>query len=367
MKHIKGLDTLRAFAVIFVVVEHWGPNFNETQPVLFLLKHYLVPDGQSGVDLFFVLSGFLITAILLHAKASNDGNNKLFIIKNFMIRRALRIFPIYYLMLTLLLLINYIGVRDNFWHYFTYTSNILFFRNNAWGAIPHTWSLAVEEQFYLFWPFIILFINDKYLKFVFAAAILTGIVSGYITTDVLHKGNYPILVYNCLGCFGLGGFYAYARMNEQTCRRFEKALLPLFFICAGTYFHWKYISDNFWAHTTFLFRMIDGVISLQFIIWVINNRSEWVRKNILENRALNYIGKISYGIYLYHYILQPVYDGFIGRLMQRHPNLPSTISNYYFAYCVKLCLLLLICSASYAFIEQPILNVKNKFLYKKNQ
>ena len=251
--------------MIFVIIEHWGPGFDNSQPILAFIKQYFIPDGQSGVDIFFVLSGFLITSILLKAKIANAERNRIFIIRNFMARRALRIFPIYYLLIFFLLLIGYSGLKEHVWYYLTYTSNIYFFRNATWGAISHTWSLAVEEQFYLFWPWVILFVNDKYLKYVFIISLVTGIISGYITTDVLHKGGHPILLYNCMGCFGLGGFYAYARLNEQRRLKFEKILFPFFAICVFIYFHWKAVHDEFWHRTTFLFRMVDGVIALQII------------------------------------------------------------------------------------------------------
>jgi len=337
LKHIKGLDTLRAFAVIFVVMGHWGITNSLLIPAF--VRQYIIPDGQMGVDIFFVLSGFLITSILLKAKIDNDKRGNLITIKSFMVRRALRIFPIYYLTVLFLLIIGYNGMRENAWYYLTYTSNILFFRQGAWGAIPHTWSLAVEEQFYLVWPWLILFVNKKYLKYVFILAIITGIVSSYITTVCMNKGGYPILVYNCLGCFGMGGFYAYARMDNERRRQFEKNFLAVFVICLITYLSWEYKRGYFWGQTTFLFRSVNGVIALQVIIAIINNKSEWIRKYVLENKVLTYIGKISYGIYLYHFLLNP------------------------FQGTTRVVLLFIICPLSYHFIEQPLLNLKKYFKY----
>jgi peptidoglycan/LPS O-acetylase OafA/YrhL len=364
LKQIKGLDTLRAFAVIFVIIDHWGVPFSTKSIIPVFIKKYLIPDGQFGVDLFFVLSGFLITTILLHARSENKEENKLFIIKNFIVRRALRIFPIYYLMIIFLLFIHYPKLQEHVWYYLTYTSNILFFRKAEWGAIPHTWSLAVEEQFYLVWPWAILFIKKKHLKYIFIFSIIIGIASSYILSVILHKVNQPVLVYNCIGCFGLGGYYAYARMDESRQKKFTKWFFPFFIIALVIYLHWRYVYDQFWGHTNFIFRMIDGTIALQIIIAVINNKSEILRKYVLENRVLNHIGKISYGIYLFHYVLQPIYDGYIGRLMGKHANLPSIISNFYFSYCIKFLLLILICSLSYYLIEKPLLGLKRKFEYK---
>ncbi len=363
MKQIKGLDTLRAFAVIFVIIEHWGPPFDRQLPVLSFIYKYLIPNGQFGVDLFFVLSGFLITTILLNARTENKNKNRMFIVKNFIIRRALRIFPIYYLMLFILLLLHYPNLRAHIWYYLTYTSNILFYRSGAWGAIPHTWSLAVEEQFYLVWPWAILFVKEKYLKYVFIVSIIVGITGSYMITVVLHKGFQPVLVYNCIGCFGMGGYYAYARLNETRQKLFTSRFFPVFLITLVVYFHWIYIYDQFWGHTNFMFRMIDGVIALQMIILAVNNKSEVIRKYLLENRALNYIGRISYSIYLYHYALQPLIDGYLQELLQRHSGHPI-ITSFYFSYSIKVIVLMLICTLSYYFIELPLLGLKKKFEYR---
>ena len=258
-----------------------------------------------------------------------------------MVRRVLRIFPIYYLTILALITVNYSEIRDHAWYYLTYTSNILFFKQNAWGTMPHTWSLAVEEQFYLLWPWLILFINNKYLKYVFIITIIVGTAGGYYTSHELNRPCYPILIYNCLGCFGLGGFYAYARMDKERCRKFEKCLIPLFVICVSINISWTVFSHDtaFWRQTIDLFRTVHGVIALQIIVAIINNRSEWIRKYILENKVLNYIGKISYGIYLYHMLLTPFSD------------------------IVRVTLLLAICSFSYKLIELPFLNLKKYFKY----
>jgi peptidoglycan/LPS O-acetylase OafA/YrhL len=93
MKYIKGLDTVRAFAVFFVIIAHWGPHTFNNAPFLTFIFTKIVPDGMFGVDVFFVLSGYLIPRILLDARQKSVENNKVSIIKNFYIRRALRIFP----------------------------------------------------------------------------------------------------------------------------------------------------------------------------------------------------------------------------------------------------------------------------------
>src|ERR1700751_3912592 len=148
MKHIKGFDTLRAFAVIFVIIEHWWiPMEMQAHITITRLVKGFVPDGGFGVDLFFVLSGFLITSILIDA-VKNNQEDKWKIIKNFIVRRALRIFPVYYLTIIILICIGYPYIKDNLFWFLLYISNIQVYKMQAWNAFSHTWSLSVEEQFY---------------------------------------------------------------------------------------------------------------------------------------------------------------------------------------------------------------------------
>ena len=160
MTYYKSLDSIRAFAVFLVIFSHWLPfNFVKT-------FHF----GYIGVDIFFVLSGFLITNNLLKEKkeTSNDLRIKFVHLKNFIIRRSLRIFPVYYFLIFVLAIIGkttYTTINENIWYYITYTSNILFFNTQKWdGMLSHLWSLAVEEQFYLFWPWLFRIKDDILMK-----------------------------------------------------------------------------------------------------------------------------------------------------------------------------------------------------------
>ena len=141
-RYFHELDVLRAISVIFVLMEHWGISRG-------------LPLGMIGVQTFFVLSGFLITNILLNQKENDNSFSSN--LKTFYIRRSLRIFPIFYITIVILYLLNAFNVRDEIIYHLTYTSNIPLFLNLEWSNKPvHFWSLAVEEQFYLIWPTLIL-------------------------------------------------------------------------------------------------------------------------------------------------------------------------------------------------------------------
>jgi peptidoglycan/LPS O-acetylase OafA/YrhL len=360
LKYVKGLDTIRALAIFFVIVDkyHWGPDF-KAYPFLASLKEACIPDGRFGVNLFFVLSGFLITSILLQEKIhrSDGGANNFGIIKTFYLRRIFRIFPIYHLTILVCCLLGSTYVIDHLLYFVTYTSNMIpnVTENNP---LLHTWSLAVEEQFYIIWPFLIIFVSRKYLKHVFIGAIIVGILSKYIEAYVFHSGLFS--VFSAFDSFGIGGLYAYMKMDESTHTKFKSYFsiaLPIMLFIA-----WRLAPINGLPICVIYDKVLDNLVALFIIMLAMYNRSEWWRKYFFENKALNFIGKISYGIYLYHFLLGPGYDNVVAGLSAKH-TLPSVLTNFYSAYCIKLTLLIALCWVSFKVVEEPIINLKKRFKY----
>ena len=161
------IDTLRGAAIVLVVGYHFAP-IATAEPIGHALWSVLRV-GWVGVDLFFVLSGFLITGILLDARARFDVHPAREMLR-FFGRRAFRIMPAYYLLLTVLLVVHAVGmvpgespaggaalVQDQWW-YWLFASNVRIATNGEWtnlAWVEHLWSLAVEEQFYLLWPLLL--------------------------------------------------------------------------------------------------------------------------------------------------------------------------------------------------------------------
>ncbi len=175
--HSPALDGVRGFAILIVTVYRLCKELDPTSHPLIGVIRRFAPIGERGVDLFFVLSGFLITGILLQSK----GKPHYF--RNFMVRRALRIFPLYFLSLLLGLWIIPTFVATDWFdmprkeqiYLWTYTSNLRMSWLNAWcfGPFDHFWSLAVEEHFYLVWPAFVLLCSRKQLAIVCVVAIGT--------------------------------------------------------------------------------------------------------------------------------------------------------------------------------------------------
>jgi peptidoglycan/LPS O-acetylase OafA/YrhL len=210
-KHIIQLDGLRFFAVLMVMIGHWL-QWKWTNPIL--LKIPFV----HGVILFFVLSGFLITRILLsnRDKYNESQKNKFLLIKNFYFRRFFRIFPIYYLLIFFLFIINFENTRELFPWLISYSSNIYQSINNVnIGNFNHFWSLAVEEQFYLFWPFIILFIKpNKTLLTIIIAILLALIVRTYLFFYVGKWMATSFFTLSSMHALGIGALLAYVKLYK---------------------------------------------------------------------------------------------------------------------------------------------------------
>jgi peptidoglycan/LPS O-acetylase OafA/YrhL len=154
------LDGLRAFAVLAVIVEHaFGIRWAQT-------RFETWSPGNVGVRLFFVLSGFLITGILLSGRrdAEDTGASKRSVWTAFYLRRSLRIFPLAYAAIALACIAGAPTIRQHLGWYVTYTENFLFARQYSFEPpLSHFWSLAVEEQFYLIWPVVMLLVPETWL------------------------------------------------------------------------------------------------------------------------------------------------------------------------------------------------------------
>lgn len=344
------LDALRAFAVLFVLIQHWLTDRS------WLLS---VPFGMIGVTLFFVLSGFLISRILLQSKLTAESNNTgvLHVLRQFYIRRTLRIFPIYYITLIILFIFNIENIRDIFIWFIFYASNIYFYLIHDWaGVLSHLWTLAVEEQFYIIWPLILLFTPRKHLLKIIIIMILTGPVSRTVLFYFSDKSDITIdlisiLMPTCMDCFALGGLLAYLRIYKDKNFDFNNifaylflALNILILVVSG------FFEEN--TYKIFIYRFSVSVISMYLIAKAGIGFNGHLKK-IFENRYLIYFGKISYGIYLFHAFIPPLYKYF---------NLPQS-GNIYIQFFFQGAILTLLSSISWYIIEKPIIELKRKFRY----
>jgi len=357
MKHIKPLDSLRAIAVFLVILSHWLP-----------VRHVInkVPNGAIGVDIFFVLSGFLITSILLESrlKAEQLSIRKTTAFKNFFFRRALRIFPIYYLTIfTLFIFHDWSGtnIKPAFIYFVTYTSNFYFYKLQSWdGMISHFWSLAVEEQFYLFWPWLILLLNKKYLLPLILLFITIGICSQYLLRN-MELGD--IFTTSCFDAFGLGALLSWiAIFKPYALLSFYKRIRWLALVCSIIFFIGLYQQQ--WMYIPL--RTLVSIIALWIITHIVYADKEKKQVQfslLLNNKLLLFVGKISYGMYLYHRILPSLTTEVLNRYLNNSFPFPEKY-RVYVLFIENFTLLILIAWLSWFLIEAPLLKLKKYFTYR---
>ncbi|MEY2792014.1 MAG: hypothetical protein RJA76_6 [Bacteroidota bacterium] len=364
-EYFSQLNGIRFFAVLLVLVDHW---FAEQLPF---------PLGHLGVVIFFVLSGFLITRILFQ-NADDCRKNKvsyLIKIKNFIIRRALRIFPIYYGICILGILMAIEPIRLNWLWMFGYASNWYIIIHKQWlGVWDHFWSLAVEEQYYLIFPYFILFLKPhKYLILLICMVIIgIGTRIGYyvnIPNDVIEKQWFVNYVnpFAAIDCFGLGGFLAYLfHYKGELLKRTKLAIFISFMASVGILLisqteTLKHGNPYF----IILERTVFGLFAFFILAHCIQGKNDLIGK-IFTNNWVNYLGKISYGIYLYHNFVYNVYHNNGNTLFGYFENNFSFTNNYlfqshFFLFLFNFVLLIIISSISWLLIEQPFMTLKNKF------
>ncbi|MEZ4689151.1 MAG: acyltransferase [Ignavibacteria bacterium] len=355
--YLPQLDSIRAFLIFGVLLSHFaGENFASA--------------GIIAIIFFFVLSGFLITQILLKSRYRDDlsGTSRVHSIKQFYVRRFLRIFPIYYILLAVLFTVNFQTTRHDIFWYLTYTSNILYYiNNNFMGLLSHTWSLSVEEQFYILWPFFMFFLPRKYLLPVMIAAIVTApIFRAILYSNYLATGDsflLTVLTPSCMDAFGLGGILAYFRLENKEAFSFKSILSKVFLIICLIFFVMLMIPDgilsnilssfiNFGIVQLFFIRLLIAV----FAFYVIAKASigfKGVLKIILESSALRFIGKISYGMYLYHPFMYVIY---------KKLGLPM-FSNVFITFCIYSSMTIIVSTLSWYIIEKPLNGLKKYFAY----
>jgi peptidoglycan/LPS O-acetylase OafA/YrhL len=313
-KQIPSLNGIRALAATVVLLYHFG----------FLGLH-----GSYGVTIFFVLSGFLITHLLL-TEREKFGSISL---RGFYLRRTLRIFPAFYVFMAVYLLLRYATHAPIYWPQaiasLTYTRDYYDALVHPGKMIAgHTWSLAIEEQFYLLWPFLFVRFQPKHL-----AKILAGFIVAVWIYRPLHDSRYI--------------YYAF----ETRADALAVGCLVAVLIHLGYNFRWltaKWMIApvllatlavmKFAAHDNPLTLSIFPLLAMALILESVVHRY-W----LLNNPVANYLGLVSYPLYLYHPMLAS-----------------SHLSGW-----TKLAVTLAFASLSYYVVERPFLQLKNSLHRKK--
>ena len=297
LEHKPQLDGARFCAVFVVLVYHHFSAF-QGEHKFFDLTTFIV--------FFFVLSGYLITKILIIAKdvGLRQGQTRVNIAFDFLFRRTLRIFPAYYFYLIMIMVLLPVGgmyLRNHAAMFFLYLSNFQMYADQFWGqfATPHLWTLAVEEQFYVGWPWLILFIPNKHLPKLFYVLIASGILYRfffyiYEPSAATKEVPYTILTLSCLDGFGFGALLAYQHIFKKAK---NPVLTKIFYAIIPVYVITSMVGTNIFSIS--FGRVFVAIFAMFCIEGSVNGFKNWFGR-FLQSKPIVYMGKISYGIYLYH-------------------------------------------------------------------
>jgi peptidoglycan/LPS O-acetylase OafA/YrhL len=340
--HLRGLNGIRALAALTVLLFHTAsylPNFN-------LGSFSFWTDDWAGysVTLFFVLSGFLITYLLTMEKTKTGTIH----LKNFYVRRILRIWPVYFMAILLTLaLVPFVptmgflpGTGKSLVFYLCFFPNVAYSYGFAIVAITPLWSVGVEQQFYAFWP--MLMKKSGSLKKSFCLVILAYWL---LKLGAKLYGNdhfYHLVSFMRFDCMAIGGLGA-VWLKEKS-RVIQWAYHPLTQIAA-----WGLFVYATFFKPVLVYSFIDhDLYAFIFLIMILNVSTNPKTLVDLENRVMDYLGKISYGLYCYHLPVICVLMGF---------HIPSCAV----LFSLVLFFSVAIASISYFFYERPFIKMKDGF------
>jgi peptidoglycan/LPS O-acetylase OafA/YrhL len=343
--YFKQIESLRFIAVLGVIFSHNMPDFFGKDVF-----------GRWGVDTFFVISGFLITRILLDSKDKIAANSmsltKAF--KTFYARRILRIFPLFYVKIAIIWFFHNHYIHNTVWWHATFLSNFWNIKTGDWGN--HTtslWSVAVEEQFYIFWSMVVLLTTRRFLLGSIVALIfIAPCLRAYFLANNFSYFYSFVFTPSCFDALGMGallGYLAYfTPFNYQLITQnyvFRCSTLAIA-LCAGAN---MYLEWNGFIHIVLMrfsfalmgFWLIDGCTTGFSGIF------GW----LLNHRIMQFFGKISYGLYLFETFVSGMLLG------MKYPE------NEWLRFPIYLIVCVAIAALMHYLIERPLNNLKRYFSY----
>jgi peptidoglycan/LPS O-acetylase OafA/YrhL len=364
--YFKNLDFLRFLAAYMIILLHsyfgWKEHFTASPFANFLsasalAKVELVTHNFSfGVDIFFIISGFLLTYLLL---AEHEKTGKVDVVK-FYIRRAFRIWPLYFFMLLTAPLMAYFFHEQNpgYGLYFFFAGNFdVIIQGVKSCSTDHLWSICVEEHFYLFCPLMIGFIPPKKLPQVLFSIVFASIVfRGFI---LLYSANYGAQIYlntlSRIDVLALGSFFGYLVYHRKI--QFNHPLwirLLVYSTFIFIFFNVDYVGCG-----TFFSATIQKYFFVLCVAYWIGNFmfNPKAKLAIKKPNIFHQFGKISYGLYMFNPVIIAIVLIFFSRY---------SLHNFFLFLVITQVLIWLVCYLSYRFFELPFLALKEKYAVIKS-
>ncbi|MFM1932576.1 MAG: hypothetical protein RL226_1879 [Bacteroidota bacterium] len=337
LNYIPQMDGLRAISVIVVMLSHWLHDARLSEAHEF---------GRFGVDLFFVISGFLLTNIV--RRQQEQGIPWRIIIKGFFVKRVLRLFPAYYVFLLGMLSIS---ALTGYWlwregagiYFFTYTANFLYIAEGYQSSsLNHIWSLCVEEQFYLFLPWVVLFLPRRTAQILFVLLVLASPVIIHLTPQF----NTRLMVWGNFSTLGIGVLLAlFIDQVPKVLSDFRNLWLILTASAAGC------AAGMIFSHD-FTIEIFAG-IGAGTLVYMSYLGIPGAVGRLLSLGFVKYIGVISYGLYIYHRMIAELTNHALRNL---HIELNGFVLLALYSVLVGLLAVI-----SYKFLETPFLKLKKRF------
>lgn len=348
--YLPGLNGIRAVAAMTVLFGHMYSPFGDWGLASLPFR---IPWPEEPVTTFFVISGFLITYLLMNEIVKTNNVS----IPKFYVRRILRIWPLYYLYL-ILAIVAVVCLKspmdESVWYYALFFGNISFALRIGLVPLFHYWSLGVEEQYYLWYPWVAKYGKKHLLTIVVVLCVVWfGLRLGcfmLLGKGLLHN-LLTITRFDCMmiGAIGAILYYKNCRWFVQLCgNKWVSIVAWILFFTSGIY-------------ATFIPAPIRAeLISILSLIVIVSGLTY---KPILENKILNYIGKISYGIYVIHPLLIFVGSYFVKKYeLLANWNRGGDI----IVFVGTTALTIALSGLSYRYLEMPFLRIKEKYSVVKS-
>ena len=348
--HLPGLNGLRAIAALSVM---WGHTFQKDFGN-WGVEGYSLPVVADGVTLFFVISGFLITYLLLNEQAKASTVD----IPKFYLRRILRIWPLYYAYMIVALTVAGCWNDSYVWFYGFFAANIPFVLTAGIWSIVHYWSLGVEEQFYLFWPWLVKLSKGRINRLLVMATTLcvtwlmckwgTYLIAG---TSTIYR-FFAVTRFDCmmLGAIGAILYYTGNKPFNRVLGHRVVGIISLVLL----FFSVKWIA-------LIPAPVRPQVIAVLSLVCIVSQQHSPIVN--LENKVCDFVGKISYGIYVIHPLLVFLLSALYRRYAMQLPH-GIDITVIYLTITVAT---ILTAWLSYRFLESPFLRMKNRFAIVHSQ
>ena len=345
------LDGLRAVSVFGVMFAHYLP---EGHPLGWL------PLGAFGVHCFFVLSGYLITSLLLRAREAVDAgrSTRREAWLHFYMRRVLRIFPIYYLTIAVICLADVQHARQSLGWMLTYTSNVQFsLAGQLLWSVGHFWTLSVEEQFYLVWPWVILGLPQRLLLRALGITVLICPLFQFVCRAIGPAAFTAMstLPFGSLDALGLGAllaayeFQGDGKSREQLVRLGWRVGLPLYALFTVMRL------VRFLVPTAQVMHSFSQSLLCAAIVAGAAQGGLGLVGRMLSSAPLRYLGRISYGMYVYHVFMLVLVPWVLGRCGLAMP------ANGALRFLLLAAATVAVSTVSWYVIERPLNGLKRYF------